>query len=190
MLCILNCKTKNNSFYVSFQNHDCHKEKKCNHRNSEKPLFWQLYTGIMLWLFCFFSQTEVSIDLICVIFFIEDCKFICSHHYNKQSNTSRVFELHPVLLKQMNLELRKRKIFQIPWYLTQTQLSLVAWCYFQGLDTDACMWWGQCHLRPCPMLPEGIGSKFCFFFSCVLSKLSLNPFHVNIRRKEKEMRGH
>lgn len=168
MLCILNCKTKNNSFYVSFQNHECHKEKKCNHRNSEKPLFWQLCTGIMLWLFCFFSQTEVSIDLICVIFFIENCKFICSHHYNKQSNTSHVFRLHPVLLKQMNLELRKRKTFQIPWYTDTAQSCCVM--LLPGARYRRLYVVGAMSHETMSHATWGAGIQV-FFFPCVLSEL-------------------
>lgn len=67
--CLMNYETQNNYLYISFQNHQCHRERKFNHRSGGKPLLWQLYTDIMLWLFCLFSPAEVSIDLICVSFF-------------------------------------------------------------------------------------------------------------------------
>lgn len=53
VLCILKYKTKTNnkSFYSSFLNHECQKERKFIHRNGRKTLFWQLYIGTVLWAF-------------------------------------------------------------------------------------------------------------------------------------------
>lgn len=58
-----------------------------------------------------------------------NCKCVCSHRYSQQNNTSLVFELSLVLVRHIGLELIKRKVLQIPQYLTQV-CGLFAWLCF------------------------------------------------------------
>lgn len=75
VLCILKYKTKTNNkpFYTSFKNHECQKERKFNHRNDRKTLF---YIGTVLWAFFTLPPhwDKHRFNLWNFILFTENCK--------------------------------------------------------------------------------------------------------------------